>query len=185
MDIAEVADGYVLLGISQDDISGTLDMNNTLVKIDKSGNYVWRKMVGGSKTEGSNNVFSTASLVKISEGSYVVASSSMSSDRDLPANKGDFDFWVYKISASPVQSVNDVSKNNFSVYPNPVVDLLTIKSDTKITSVEVYSADQRLILTDNNIKDNKVSLKSLSKGVYVIKIVDENKNTIAKKVIKD
>ena len=62
---------------------------------------------------------------------------------------------------------------------------LTIKSDTKITSVEVYSADQRLILTDNNIKDNKVSLKSLSKGVYVIKIVDENKNTIAKKVIKD
>ena len=184
-DIAEVADGYVLLGISQDDISGTLDMNNTLVKIDKSGNYVWRKMVGGSKTEGSNNVFSTASLVKISEGSYVVASSSMSSDRDLPANKGDFDFWVYKISASPVQSVNDVSKNNFSVYPNPVVDLLTIKSDTKITSVEVYSADQRLILTDNNIKDNIVSLKSLSKGVYVIKIVDENKNTIAKKVIKD
>lgn len=184
-DIVEVSDGYVLLGISQDNISGTLDMNNTLVKIDKAGNYVWRKMAGGSKAEGSNNIFSKASIVKVSEGSYAVASSSMSSDRDLTANKGDFDFWVYKISSSAVQSVNDVSKNTFSVYPNPVVDFFSIKSDKKIASVEVYAADQRLIFTNNDIKDNKVSLESLSKGVYIVRFIDENKNIITKKIIKD
>ncbi|WP_397363161.1 endonuclease [Olleya sp. R77988] len=84
-----------------------------------------------------------------------------------------------------VLNVTSINKNEFKIYPNPVKgNLLTIENSQN-SRFEIYNILGKKILngtiTPNN---NKVSLSSLSKGVYILKL--ENKNgTVTKKLIKE
>jgi hypothetical protein len=68
-------------------------------------------------------------------------------------------------------SVDEFSKNEISVYPNPVIDKLKIKSITPVTSIAIYNIlgkKVKDIQSDNPIKE--IDMSSLSKGVYLVKI---------------
>ena len=73
-------------------------------------------------------------------------------------------------------------KDIFRVYPNPTVDIVNFDVVGKINSVEVYDAAGKLV---KNTKDGAktLSLSTLSKGNYVVKVQTENA-TYTKKVIK-
>lgn len=73
-------------------------------------------------------------------------------------------------------------KDIFRVYPNPTVDIVNFDLVGKINSVEVYDAAGKLV---KNTKDGAktLSLSTLSKGNYVVKVQAENA-TYTKKVIK-
>lgn len=73
-------------------------------------------------------------------------------------------------------------KDIFRVYPNPTVDIVNFDLVGKINSVEVYDAAGKLV---KNTKDGAktLSLSTLSKGNYVVKVQTENA-TYTKKVIK-
>ena len=60
----------------------------------------------------------------------------------------------------------------FFLYPNPVVDKLFIGSDKSISSVVIYDASGRLILSKKNIV-SFVDVSSLHAGQYVIKVYTE------------
>ena len=72
---------------------------------------------------------------------------------------------------------------NISVYPNPVKDEIFIKSDLQIEKVEVYSLTGLLLIQKNNVND-KISVSSLSKGVYILRVYTE-KEVIVRKIIKE
>ena len=77
-------------------------------------------------------------------------------------------------------------KNEISVYPNPVLDRLNIKSVTPVTSILNYNilgkkVWKRHIQSDNPIK--QVDMSSLSIGIYFVKLSANNK-TQTIKVIK-
>ena len=88
--------GYVVAGntLSNDgNVSGNHgDYDAWVVKIDSSGTILWQKTLGGSGWEEAWDVQQTT------DGGYIVAGRSGSSDGDLTANYGSLDYWIVKLS---------------------------------------------------------------------------------------
>ncbi|MFY7670833.1 T9SS type A sorting domain-containing protein [Tenacibaculum sp. MEBiC06402] len=80
-------------------------------------------------------------------------------------------------------SVDDISSNEFKIYPNPTSSVLNINSNYTINKIEVYSVLGKQLLTQNN--KNHIDVSTLSKGVYFMHVFIENKNTIKYKFVKD
>ncbi len=82
----------------------------------------------------------------------------------------------------------EFSEKNILIYPNPVVDILTIKnlSNSKLLSLEIIDGSGKML---NRIdlstmeKVKNISLANYSTGMYFIKI-KSFKNSIIKKIIK-
>ncbi|WP_193810666.1 T9SS type A sorting domain-containing protein [Kaistella flava (ex Peng et al. 2021)] len=77
-----------------------------------------------------------------------------------------------------------IKSEKLNVYPNPVKDIVTIKSLDKIESAEVYSTAGQLVFSSKNIIDNKINLSVLTKGVYILK-VQTNKGLQSIKLMKN
>lgn len=92
--------GYIVAGWTSStdgDVTGKhAGANNDdcwVVKLDASGNIAWAKCYGGSD-------FDIASCIRqTSDGGYIMAGWSNSSDGDLTSNKGGHDFWAVKLDA--------------------------------------------------------------------------------------
>ncbi|WP_170828499.1 T9SS-dependent choice-of-anchor J family protein [Chryseobacterium soldanellicola] len=67
------------------------------------------------------------------------------------------------------------------IYPNPATDYITIKSNSKLTNVEVYDAAGRKMIAPLNI--DKIDVKSLQPGNYIMK-VETSKGINTTKFIK-
>lgn len=80
---------------------------------------------------------------------------------------------------------NEVAKSApMSVYPNPVKDIITIKTSDQVESAGVYSATGQLVFSAKNIVNKQIDLSSLAKGVYVLQ-VKTDKGVQSTKLIKD
>ncbi|WP_415325033.1 T9SS type A sorting domain-containing protein [Chryseobacterium sp. MMS23-Vi53] len=88
------------------------------------------------------------------------------------------------ITSSNVLATSDVSlENKLQVYPNPVKDNLYIKSDLRSNAkVSVIDMSGKLVKTFTG-KSDSYNLSDLPKGAYMI-LIDEGKETIRKKIIK-
>ena len=87
-------------------------------------------------------------------------------------------------------SVNNATSLDFKIYPNPVVDVLNISSNTgeKMKSIEIYNVVGMKLLdvkinnaqTQSNLQVNVGKLKT---GMYIIKIESSN-GSVSKKFLK-
>lgn len=78
------------------------------------------------------------------------------------------------------------SLNSLSLYPNPVINDLTINLPTNIKNAQIKIVDVtgRTVSNSNvTISNNKVDVSKLSQGVYIVEITTD-KGTISKKIIK-
>ncbi|MDF2553467.1 MAG: C-terminal target protein [Chryseobacterium sp.] len=73
--------------------------------------------------------------------------------------------------------IND--KSEFSIYPNPVKDILFIKSKEKIVKVEIFDSAGR-ILNSLSLNGDSINVSELSKGNYMIKLLTKDKSVIQK-----
>lgn len=78
----------------------------------------------------------------------------------------------------------EISKDDISIYPNPVSDIVNIKmkDNTASFKVSVYSAAGQLLLTSAN--KTSMNISKLPKGVYLLKLDRDNVKTVVKKIIK-
>lgn len=95
-DIIQSNDGnYVVAGYTYSnnfDVSGNHgNADFWLIKIDAAGNLLWQKCFGGS---GDDKAYS---IQQTSDGGYIVAGTTSSSDGNISANKGYMDGWVIKL----------------------------------------------------------------------------------------
>ena len=76
---------------------------------------------------------------------------------------------------------------NFTFFPNPVENRLTIRGIEEMDSVQVYNVLGKLLYVDNKIfsENYSVDFSTYSKGIYFLKISDEKGNATVKKVIKE
>lgn len=74
---------------------------------------------------------------------------------------------VYKLSQL-LATQEDQIKSGFTVYPNPTVDFLNIKSDEKIKSASVFDMSGRKM--EMQLSDNKVDVRNLESGGYIINV---------------
>jgi len=86
---------------------------------------------------------------------------------------------VYDLST--VLSINDFDLCNFSVYPNPVTDKLTLdlKENIALENVTIYNTLGQVVSTQ---KAPVIDVSSLSKGNYIIEVMT-NKGKALKKII--
>lgn len=76
----------------------------------------------------------------------------------------------------------EVNKLEFSIYPNPVTDILTIRTQEKVFNISLYDASGRLINTQFN--NGQVNVSMLPKGMYILKAVTD-KAVYQQKFIKN
>jgi Secretion system C-terminal sorting domain len=64
-------------------------------------------------------------------------------------------------------SVHEVAEKGISIYPNPVTDYLLLSSND-IRNYRIYALDGRQLM-EGSVADNKIDVKSLPSGNYVIR----------------
>ncbi len=85
--------------------------------------------------------------------------------------------------ADATLATSEVSKKDiFTVYPNPVVDVVNFVLQGKVTSVEVYDAAGKLVKSAND-GAKSLNVSNLAKGSYLVKVNADNQ-IYTKKVIK-
>ncbi|REC47056.1 T9SS type A sorting domain-containing protein [Chryseobacterium pennipullorum] len=92
--------GYIIVGESfsnDGDVTGNHGYNDYwVVKLDSSGNIQWQKSLGGAAYDRGNSIQQT------SDGGYIIAGGSNSTDGDITGNHGNEDFWIVKLDSSGI-----------------------------------------------------------------------------------
>lgn len=100
---------------------------------------------------------------------------------------GTTDFFIAKFATqacSPLSN-EDFETNTIKVYPNPVVNQLTV-TITENVKYALYTITGQVIKQGElTISNNTIDLQEVSKGYYVLKIVARNGNTQSIKVLKE
>ncbi len=74
---------------------------------------------------------------------------------------------------------NNIDKlENFSMFPNPVNDMLMIKSDTPIHHIEIYDIAGRIVNTTIDPLNTQINVSSLMGGVYLVDLYSDNNQRI-------
>jgi len=78
-------------------------------------------------------------------------------------------------------SISETQKTEISIYPNPAIDKLYLSENNLINaSVQIYSLEGKIIVSQE-INNNEIDVNQLEKGIYIIKILDNN-NFISTKI---
>ncbi len=87
----------------------------------------------------------------------------------------DYDIFIDNVALEVVLSVADFTKNSFTVYPNPVKDMLNVSFTQDITDVTVFNLlGQQVLFTKINATKGQVDMSNLSSGTYLVKVNSEN-----------
>ena len=136
-------------------------------------------------SSGSHNVDSAASAIETFESSYFgnggtfsyTFTSIGSNDYVCTPHSGDM-FGTITVVAEGVLSISEANLLKFEMFPNPASDKVTIQlpSGTEKATVQFYDYLGRLALTKKvTSAKNILEVNSLSKGVYILKVVTEDK----------
>ena len=67
-------------------------------------------------------------------------------------------------------------KMNFSIYPNPVQTSFTIHADVQNANLYICDLTGKIILTKERVKDGTtINLSGIHDGIYLVRIVENNK----------
>ena len=77
-----------------------------------------------------------------------------------------------------ILNTNDVYEIEFSIYPNPSDNVISIVSESNIEQVNIYSLQGILIKNVSEINDIDVS--HLSSGLYFIEVLSEKGKSVQK-----
>jgi len=86
-------------------------------------------------------------------------------------NFGEAYLWLFD---SFINSINKpIGNKEVTCFPNPVKDLLTFSSDRKVIfdTVQIIDMNGRNVRTIKQLKDNKINVRDLLPGTYVVKCV--------------
>lgn len=72
-------------------------------------------------------------------------------------------------------SIKKLSSENIKVYPNPVKDILHVKSDTKIFEIIISDLSGKILLNQKN--GNKIDTNALPNGIYMLTILTHDGNS--------
>lgn len=89
---------------------------------------------------------------------------------------------TFNLSSLSTVDIED-SVSLFEVFPNPTADVLNFKIKNEIDCVEVFDVSGNLILKENSLDSNSLSVSNLSSGLYFVKVTSMGKSQ-TQKIIK-
>ncbi|MCF8429658.1 MAG: T9SS type A sorting domain-containing protein [Bacteroidia bacterium] len=91
----------------------------------------------------------------------------------------------FNISYSKPSGMNDLTGNNLSIYPNPVVNKISIKTtlDLQNATLKIINSLGETIIKKQLDNDTELDVSNLKNGVYLLSIVSDN-YTVFRKFIK-
>ncbi len=92
--IRQTTDGGYIVAGSTSSFDAGINSDYLIAKLDASGNILWQKTLGGSADDKANSVRQTI------DGSYIIAGTTSSNDRDVTGNYGNSDYWIVKLDAN-------------------------------------------------------------------------------------
>jgi len=117
------------------------------------------------------------------EGSYSLV---IDDTQDVLASGGSFQYeqatdFCLGVAGRPSQiTETEIQENIFSVCPNPVNDILTIKiNDDKMQQYEIWDLSGKMVKTGANL-NTPVLVSDLRPGLYIIKISSDKKSLVKK-----
>ncbi|KIA85933.1 T9SS type A sorting domain-containing protein [Kaistella jeonii] len=140
---------------------------NLLIEIRHSGTGISSRSVHAAPTSsaGYGTLYSALwqSTGNVLQGNFIYVE--ITAENQLGASS-------VKIGASP------------TIYPNPVKDILFIKSEKEFTSYSVYNMAGQLVASDKISGKPMMSVSRLPLGQYLLKLTDKNGNTEVTQFIK-
>jgi len=87
--------------------------------------------------------------------------------------------------ADMVNSINSGKQSNVTVYPNPVTDILYVRSNGSLTKAELFDIlGKKVTDIDLSGSQNSLDVSSVKPGVYFLKLYNHNNLTETAKIIK-
>lgn len=163
-------DGKILVGGFFSFYNSTIQ--NNIVRLNTDGSIDATFNTG----TGFNN--SVYSIVPLNDGKIMVGG-----NFTTYKNNNESAYLIGLYSETSLSTNDFASANNFSIYPNPVKDILHIQSNdlTTITAVKIYDILGKLI---QETTASTIPVSGLAKGLYIVKVTTEN-GEISKKFIKE
>ncbi len=99
-------------------------------------------------------------------------------DRMSSHVSGNAEYYYSPISPNALNDHN----NTITIFPNPIVDYLNIKSNfiSGIRDVQILDIKGNIVFKKSILTDEKINLTELNNGIYFLKLMDKNKNYIQK-----
>ncbi len=89
----------------------------------------------------------------------------------------------------PTMSIPEIENTNISIYPNPSSNNINIQIDeiaNKNFIIEIVdTSGKQLFKQKINQNTSIISIKNLTKGIYYIKVLNNNNSIVSKKIIKN
>lgn len=92
----------------------------------------------------------------------------------------DFGTGSIRILSEFEMGTNSIQQNelvDFTVFPNPTIEKLTVKSEKQVIHTEVRSLDGTLLIDS---KEKEIDLKELAQGVYIVQVYTNGGNGVCK-----
>jgi hypothetical protein len=153
-----------------------------ILSLDVAGNLLWQKTLGGSFDDYAQSIQATT------DGGYIVAGTSFSSDSDVtshhgtPGNYGYGDYWVVKLAPPPLNVGSIKIKPDVSIYPNPSNRNIIVNVPDNTKYIEISNSIGQVLEKRNVVHQTKLNFIIKENGVYFVQIVTNNES-MTKKII--
>jgi hypothetical protein len=80
-------------------------------------------------------------------------------------------------------SIEKNAFENFNISPNPTYGNITIRSEKRIQSISIYNTLGKKVLGFNS-NQKEINISQLSSGIYLLRILFDDKKSVIRKIIK-
>lgn len=92
--------------------------------------------------------------------------------------------FVSDVNYMMLLSVDEITKTNINIHPNPFKDKISIEINKPIESIDIYDILGKSINKSSSVSEVENYSSTLKSGVYLLKITTKDGNTMTKKLIK-
>jgi hypothetical protein len=156
-----------------------------VIKLDDDGNMEWQISVGGSNSDG------TQAIIPASDGGFIVANYSKSTNGDVTGNHGNFDYWIVKLApvsersqGTTLQNTLQQGRASLTVYPNPTdgkvsVEVSGLKGESVRAQYQLTDREGRIIysgITELRQGKAQLNLQGIAAGGhYFLRVIAEDR----------
>jgi len=191
--IIAVSDGMIVAGSAHVENTGDWTgfighgaRDAILVKYDFNGNIVWKKHFGGKGYDEYYSVVAVSDgFIAVGESYALLGSGSSFGNGDLEnlIGKGNGDAIIVKYTTSSTGITDILKVSNLKIYPNPANNNFFMECEN-CNTVKIYDMLGKEVLSQTFNGKTEINISHLSKGIYNVKVLSEDRVIGNSKIVK-